>query len=260
MTRFRRFAVALLALWSAATDAAERVVLTGDEDYAPYCYVEDGKFKGMYIDILQKAAQRLVPEYQIELQPRPWTRALAELEKGVSFALFPPGLKKERPYIEPYSVPLYRETVVLFCNEQVMKSPHLRFPEDFAGLKIGVNAGFLLSGRLMDAAHAGVVELDPAKGNEANLKKLAAGRIACYASDRLAAAYSARKLGPALGNGKFVLREAVELSGENTYIAYSMHNNPRYKADFVKKMNEVLQAMKKSGEIGQIESAYLRSE
>jgi polar amino acid transport system substrate-binding protein len=153
-------------------------------------------------------------------------------------------------------VPLYRETVVLFCNDRVMAAPHQRFPEDFAGLQIGVNAGFLLSGRLMDAAHAGMFELEPAKGNETNLRKLAAGRIDCYASDRLAAMYSARKLGAELGKGKFTLREAVELSGENTYIAYSMHSNPPYKADFVKKMNDVLQAMKKSGEIEQIEAAY----
>jgi polar amino acid transport system substrate-binding protein len=256
--RQKALAMLALALWSAAAGATEKVTLYGDDDYAPYSYVEDGRFKGMYVDILQRAAQRLAPEYQVELQPRPWTRALAELEKGVSFALFPPGLKRERPYIEPYSVPLYRETVVLFCNEQVMSAPHSRFPEDFTGIKIGVNAGFLLSSRLMDAVHASVVAIEPAKGNETNLKKLAAGRIACYASDRLAAVYSAKKLGASLGNGKFVLREAVELSGENTYIAYSMYNNPPYKADFVKKMNDALQEMKRSGEIERVEQAYSR--
>jgi ABC-type amino acid transport substrate-binding protein len=72
--------------------------------------------------------------------------------------------------------------------------------------------------------------------------------------------FTARKLGPALSSGKFVLRESVELSGENTYIAYSTHNNPPYKMDFVTKMNEVLQAMKKSGEIEQIEKAYLQAD
>jgi len=238
--------------------AVEKVVIYGDEDYAPYCFIEDGQFKGMYVDILKKAALRLAPEYAVELQPRPWTRGLAELEKGYSFALFPPGLKKERAYIEPYSIPLYRETVVLFCNEDFMKSSPKVFPDDFAGVKIGVNAGFLLSARLMDAARAGIVELEAAKGNETNLKKLAAKRISCYASDRAAAIYSARRLRPFFDQAHFKLQEAVELSGEDTFIAYSVNNNPPYKADFIKRMNEALQAIRKSGEIQRIENAYLQ--
>jgi polar amino acid transport system substrate-binding protein len=238
--------------------AVEKVVLYGDEDYAPYSFVENGEFKGMYVDMLKKAAQRLAPEYEIELQPRPWTRGLAELQRGASFALFPPGLKKERPYIEPYSIPLYRETVVLFCNDDVMKTSRKKFPDDFVGLHIGVNAGFLLSERLMNAVNTGQMTLEPVKGNEANLKKLALKRVDCYASDRAAALYSAKRLRPYLDARGFTMREAVELSGENTYIAYSMYNNPPYKADFVQKMNEAITAIKKSGEVERIEAEYLR--
>lgn len=251
--------VILLGLCPAVmAHAVEKVILYGDEDYAPYSYVENGEFKGMYVDLLKKAAQRLAPEYEIELRPRPWTRGLLELQRGTSFALFPPGLKKERPYIEPYSIPLYRETVVLFCNEDVMKTSHKKFPEDFAGLHIGVNAGFLLSERLMNAANSGLLQLDSAKGNEANIKKLALKRVDCYASDRGAALYSAKRIRPYLDTLGFKMREAVELSGENTYIAYSMYNNPPYKADFVQKMNEAIAAIKKSGEVEKIEDAYLR--
>jgi polar amino acid transport system substrate-binding protein len=241
-----------------AANAVEKVILYGDEDYAPYSFVENDEFKGMYVDILTLAAKKLAPDYEVELVPRPWTRGLVELERGTSFALFPPGLKKERAYIEPYSIPLYRETVVLFCNDSVMKSSRKIFPDDFAGLTIGVNAGFLLSARLIDASNAKQVQLDPVKGNEANLKKLALKRIDCYASDRAAALYSAKKLRPYFDTLNFKLQEAVELSGEDTYIAYSMHNNPPYKADFVKKMNEALHAIKKSGAVEKIEDTYLR--
>jgi polar amino acid transport system substrate-binding protein len=238
--------------------AVEKVTLYGDEDYAPYSFVENGEFKGMYVDLLKKAAQRLAPEYEIDLVPRPWTRALLELQRGTSFALFPPGLKKERPYIEPYSIPLYRETVVLFCNDDVMKTSRRKFPDDFNGLHIGVNAGFLLSERLMSAAQSGSVQLEPAKGNESNLKKLALKRVDCYASDRGAALYSAKRLRPYLDALGFKMHEAIELSGENTYIAYSMYNNPQFKADFVQRMNEAIATLKKNGEISKIEDAYLR--
>ena len=104
--------VCTLWLQAAAVSAAQKIVLYGDDDYAPYSYVEGGQFKGMYVEILKKAAQKLAPEYEVELQPRPWTRALAELQKGYAFALFPPGMKNERAYIKPYSVPLDRKSVV----------------------------------------------------------------------------------------------------------------------------------------------------
>jgi len=241
-----------------AAYATEKVVIYGDDNYAPYSYVEDGNFKGMYIDILQQAAKKLAPAYAVELQAIPWKRGLAELEDGTSFALFPPGLKKERAYIQPYSVVIYRETEVLFCNDAVMKSPRKIFPDDFTGLTIGINLGFLLSDRLMQAAKQGSIKLDPAEGNETNLKKLALHRIDCYASDRAAAVYSMKRLRANFVVSHFALQEAVELSGEDTFIAYSAKNNPTYKADFVSKMNTVLETMKKNGDIAKIENAYLR--
>jgi polar amino acid transport system substrate-binding protein len=251
--------LALLAGGIASTaQAAQPVTLYGDESYPPYSFVEDGQFKGMYVDILTRAAQRLKPAYTITLQPRPWKRGLADLEFGSAFALFPPGLKRERSYIDRYSVPIYRETVVVFCNQAVMATPRKRFPEDFAGLTIGVNLGFLLSDRLMQAAKAGTVTLEAAKTNEANLKKLAGHRIDCYASDRAAARYSAQQLKPYFEANAFHLTEAVELSGEDTFIGYSGKNNPPYKADFIARMDAALEAMKKSGEMAKIVGGYLR--
>jgi len=100
--------------------------------------------------------------------------------------------------------------------------------------------------------------LEQVKGNDGNIKKLALKRVDCYASDRAAALYSAKQLRPYLDTLGFKMREAVELSGENTCIAYSMYNNPPYKADFVKKMNAAINEIKQSGEVEKIEDGYLR--
>ena len=243
-------------VWAAS--AGEKVVLYGDENYAPYSYVENGQFKGMYVDILEKAAEKLKPAYDVSLQPVPWKRGLADLEFGSSFALFPPGLKRERTYIDRYSVPIYRETVVVFCNDAVMSKPRTRFPEDFSGLTVGVNLGFLLSDRLMQAAKAGTVKTESAKNNDANLKKLASHRIDCFASDRAAALHATRQLEGYFAGSGFKLQEAVELSGEDTFIGYSMKNNPAYKADFIAKMDAALETMKRNGQLAKIVAEYLR--
>jgi polar amino acid transport system substrate-binding protein len=250
----------LLCLCVGATtqsQAAETVVLYGDSDYPPYSYVENGRFTGIYVDMLNLAAQSMTPQFKVELRPLPWKRALAEMENGHAFALFPPGLKKERGYITAYSVPLYRETVVLFCNENVMRITRSAFPKDFAGLTVGVNSGFLLSARLIDAANKGLLRLEPARNNEANLKKLALNRIDCYASDRGAALFSAKHLRDTGHLGSFKLQEAVELSGEKTYIGYNGANNPTYKAEFIEKMNVAIEAIRKSGVAARIEESYL---
>ena len=238
--------------------AGEKVILYGDENYAPYSYVENGRFRGMYVDILEKAAQRLKPDYDITLQPVPWKRGLAELEFGSAFALFPPGLKRERTYIDRYSVAIYRETVVVFCNDAVMAAPRKTFPDDFAGLTVGVNLGFLLSDRLMQASRLGTVKLESAKNNDANLKKLAGHRIDCFASDRAAARYAARQLESYFTRTGFKLQEAVELSGEETFIGYSAKNQPAYRADFIARMDAALEAMKRSGQLAKIVADYLR--
>jgi polar amino acid transport system substrate-binding protein len=257
LTRLTAFACLVGLLLSTVASAQQHVVLYGDESYPPYSFVENGQFKGMYVDILTKAAERLKPAYTLELQPRPWKRGLADLEFGSAFALFPPGLKRERTYIDHYSVAIYRETVVVFCHEDVLRKPRRNFPRDFSGLTIGVNLGFLLSDRLMQASRQGIVKLEAAKSNEANLKKLAGHRIDCYASDRAAARYSARQLQPFFATEGFRLVEVAELSGEDTFIGYSGRNNPSYKADFIVQMDAALEAMKKSGEMARIVGDYL---
>ncbi|MEJ7806433.1 MAG: transporter substrate-binding domain-containing protein [Telluria sp.] len=258
MSRLNRLLLCLCLAAAAPGQAAQTVVLYGDADYPPYSYMDKGRFTGIYVDLLTLAASKLGPQFKVELQPLPWKRALAYTENGRAFGMFPPGLMKERTYITTYSLPLYRETVVLFCNESVMKTPRTSFPADFTGLTIGVNAGFLLSRRLIDAARLSQVRLAPATGNEANLKKLSRARIDCYASDRGAALYSAKRLRASGHMGPAPLREAVELSGENTYIGYSALNNPPYKAAFIEKMNAAIDALHKSGAATRIEKAYLQ--
>jgi polar amino acid transport system substrate-binding protein len=243
---------------ASAVQAAERVVLYGDENYPPYSFVQDGQFNGMYVDILKMAAERLKPDYVVELVPISWNRGLLYLQRGTGLGLFPPGFKKERGYIGAYSVPLYQETVVVFCNAKVMQSNPRQFPEDFKGLTMGTNRGFLLSARLMDAVHSGIVKVEEANGNESNLQKLARGRIDCYVSDRAAALYTAKLLRETDASFTMTLNEAVVLTDEETFIGYSAKANPPYKADFIKRMDAVLIEMKSSGEIRTIVTDFLR--
>lgn len=253
----------LMALFSVAAAAQQKVVLYGDDDYAPYSFVENGQLKGIYVDLLRMAAKKLVPHYEVTLEPVPWKRGLGALQNGTALALFPPYKIAKRDYIGPYSVPLYHETVVLFCSPGIMAVPRPHFPNDFKHVRIGINLGFALSDRLVEAARTGAVSLEEAKGNQANLRKLVLNRVDCYANDRVSVLYSVKQLQNTpsfLPWRRFKLMEAVELSGQDAYIGYSRAFQAPYKTDFINRMNAALVELNKAGTVERVIADYTRED
>lgn len=235
--------------------ASETVIIEGDDAYPPYSYVEDGQFKGIYVELIKIAAKQLAPQYTVVLEPTPWKRGLKNLEEGKSLALFAPIYNKERSYISAYSTPLYRETVVLFCTDAVMDKSPRTFPEDFAGLTIGANLGFFLGEQMASASKAKVVTLSESKDS---LQKLQSGEIDCYANDRLATYNSFNTLRDKQRRSNltrfsdFRLNPAQELTSAETYIAYGAASQASYKDDFIQQMNSALEQVKKNGVINQL--------
>ena len=249
--------VATVSLATAAS-AGETVIIEGDDAFPPYAYVENGQYKGIYVELLSLAAKQLAPRYNVVLKPIPWKRGLKNLEEGKTLALFAPFRNAERDYISAYSTPLYHETVMLFCSDAVMNKSPRKFPEDFAGLTIGANLGFVLGERMAAATKAKLFTLSESKGNQANLQRLQAGTIDCYASDRLAAYYSFNLLLDQQRRNKlsrfqsFRLNPAQQLSSEETLIAYSARHPASYKEDFIQQMNAALEQVNNSGVINQL--------
>lgn len=69
----------------------QRVTIFADDAYPPYSYAENDRAVGIYPEILH-AADVLMTEFEIDLQPIPWRRGLKLLEAGRIFALLPPLL------------------------------------------------------------------------------------------------------------------------------------------------------------------------
>lgn len=246
-----------LLLLAGPLPAAERVVLEGDDDYAPYAFMENGRYTGIYIEFFKKVAEKLAPDYQLELRPVPWKRGLKNIENGSSFALFPPYFNSDRQYIQHYSSSIHQENIVLFCREEVMKSGNKKFPADFSDLHIGVNLGFTLGDKMVAAVRAGQVRVEEVKGNEANIKKLLAGRIDCYANDRISVLYGIKKWQEKYGFINLKVVESAYLSAENVFIAYSQINKPAYSHDFIYKMNRAIEEVKKTGIMNKMISQYI---
>ncbi|HAT31482.1 MAG TPA: hypothetical protein DCW29_11705 [Janthinobacterium sp.] len=250
------------ALVAATPAALPVVVIYADDNYPPYSFVEHGQLTGIYTLIVQKVIERL-PEYQVQLVPVPWNRGLLLLEKGQAFALYPPYSRPaERPYMK-YSEPMLGEQVAVFCNADVIARRSLKsWPDDYAGLRIGMNTGFLVGGKQFeDAVQAGRISVDAAHGSRANLLKLMRGRTDCYLNDRLSIQWELgrmRKEG-LLDPTYLRLAETAELSTEQGYLGYTELAPALFpfRQDFIQKFNAAIRDLKRSGEIDEAIGHFL---
>ena len=231
---------------------AQALVIGGDDDYAPYSYQLNGRLTGIYTDIITLALARMGERHR--LQPLPWKRGLERLKNGQIDLLYPPyKWPAQRPYMM-YSVSILRETPALFCRaEQASKLK--RFPDDFLGLALGRNAGFLIP-EVDQAAAEGRVYVQEASDAVANIKKMLVGRIDCYVSDRLVAMYELQRL-KALGvyDGHSI-KEVVTFDSRHGYLG--VHKDaPVALKQFIERFNRSIETMKVDGSIEKVIKRYV---
>ena len=261
----RSLLLSLCLVFTVSIFAATDVTVYCDDAYAPYSYKENGKVKGIYVDILKKAFSKM-KDYNVKIEAVPWKRGLSYLERGTGFALFPPYYHPEkRPYMSPYSEPILDENVAVFCREEILTKPRPDWPEDYYGLRVGNNAGFQIrSEKFWKAVKEGKLKLDEAKGTDKNILKLATKKIDCYANDRLSILWEIKKLkesGKYDEGGKHSrIVESVIVSTEKGYIGFTNKDKGKFgfKDDFLAKINKIIKNMKASGEIDKIIKNYIK--
>ena len=242
---------------------AQRVIIYGEATYKPYSWVENGEFKGLYIDILQRVFQQM-KDYQVTLKAVPWERGLHLLEVGKGFALFPPHYHPaRRPYMSPYSFPLFMEKTILVCNKSVASKHREKWPDDYMGLTIGQSSGYLLGGEaFFEAVEQEKIFISDSLRAGQNLLMVASGRIDCYINDELVINEELMML----NSNKNYIKTLEKLDSgrvvafKESYLGFTNVNeeNFPYKADFVKQFNHILKEMTDSGEVEAIAAKYLQ--
>lgn len=243
------------------------VTLYADAGYPPYAYEKNGKPAGLYYEIVSTAVKRM-QGYKVEIQPVPWKRGMNLLKSGNGFALYPPYHNtRDEPWTWPYSLPLYEEKVVAVCRKDILAAkPRKRWPEDFYGLTIGNNAGFIVGGEAFEAAiRDGHLKVEEARDNATNLIKLGLKRIDCYINDRVSIQWTLKQLKAEgrydEGSSHAELAEALVIATEQGFLGYSDRDNGRYsyKTDFVKQFDSIIYQMKRSGEIDTIARNFFKT-
>lgn len=272
-----RIIVLLLLLWPLSVFGGDiDVTIYVDDAYIPFSYKEDGKAKGIYIDVLN-AAFRKMDGFNVRLKPVPWKRCKYMMENGYGFGMAPAFFHgHDWPYLYPYSLPVYTETIIAVCDEKILKDPRPNWPEDYVGLKIGNVTGFDGWGgerfrALVKEKQIDYVELN---GSEKVIQVLLRKGCDCIMMEDLAFDYEIRRMEktgsynpetgmyqPKRGKGEYIrFKKGAVIGKDPVYIGYSepaiQKGEYPFAYTFRKQLDGVIYEMTRSGEIDRIMDAW----
>lgn len=234
-----------------------------DNAYIPFSFKDGKQAKGMYIDVL-KAVFRKMPDFEVSLTPIPWSRGKVMMKKGQGFGLAPAFFHgHDWPYLYPYSLPFYTETIEAICHEGTLKkTARKNWPDDYIGLKIGNVNGF--DGWGGEKFRALVKEKKIAYfevgGSEALIKMVESKRADCIMMEDKAFDFVLRKLKNSNKKGKSFgsnLVKSAIIGQDPVYIGYSKKKlDLQDSLKFRQAFDSALYLMLKNGEVEKIMDAY----
>lgn len=164
--------LAILLLSCSALLARAETLVAIDNANPPFMYLLEGQPQGLYPQMLQAIFARLGEPLLI--QPMPWKRALL---RGAAGEVGIAGIYRnaERIKLFDYSEPIFEERLLLY----VQQDKPFTFDQigDLHGKRIGVIRGWSYSEDFDQAVREGRILAQEGSSDEANLRKLASGRL-----------------------------------------------------------------------------------
>lgn len=237
------YCLCVIPLW-----ADQEIVIYGDENYPPYSYVENGEAKGIYVDILKKAFEKM-PNYSVSIRMASWQEGTNCLKNGECSAVFPMYHQKSNEYWVNYSEMVLKEKTVVFGTKSALAHKS-RWPSDFAGSKIVLNKntnGKGVGGSMfINALSQWNINATESMEEQKNLRQVATGRVDFVVSDGIT------------NISKFSnLKQGAVVNVNLGYLGFTkVDSEYKMSPKFMKKFNKVIRTMKKNQEIDKIVAKY----
>jgi polar amino acid transport system substrate-binding protein len=238
--------LALLAVPLAAIADTYKLVTL---EYPPYEYTENGKVKGLAVEIIKEAFKLM--KHEVTIQSYPWARSQAMFEAGDVDGIF-----------TFFKTPA-REQFTLFGNEPVVNQPislwvqkdaKIEFDGDLTKLKaysFGVVNKVSYGDKFDAAVKEGGLRTDSANTIDSSIEKLVAGRIDIWVSNRYGAVHDLKRMGK-LANVRELTPPIQETAA---YVGFSKkRNHTALRDDF----DKALLNMKQSGAYESLLKKYAR--
>ncbi|MEF9951890.1 MAG: transporter substrate-binding domain-containing protein [Clostridium sp.] len=216
------------------------IIVGGDSDYPPYEFIDkDGKYRGFNIDIMEAIAEKI--GYTVSFEPKKWSEALSDLEKGKIDAV--QGMNKIT----------LRENMFLFSNpytinEQVIftksDTSYITDIGDLHGRRVGLQEDDVCMQLLNGVSDINIV---PYKSQRDAMMGLLNGEVEAVIGNKIVGLYEIQKN---------KLLDKVKITGETVFSTeYSMVTNVKNK-DIIPMFNKGLEDIKASGEYDRIHNKW----
>jgi len=232
----------LLALFVVFLQAQNLKIMT--EIFSPYQFRENGKLKGISVDIV-KAIQKEIGDTS-KIKVYPWARGVKILDNKPNSILFSMMKTPQRANKYYWVGPIDKLEMVFFKKRGA--NIKLTTIDDARKVK---KIGVAKSVANYDVLKAkGFKNLDVISGSDdRNIEKLLKGRIDLWPYVKAAGLYNAKKLGKA---GEIVPIDNVILAQGYLYIAF----NKKTDKNIVKKWQKAFDKLQKNGIIEKIKREY----
>lgn len=237
-----------ISLLTGSLFASEMIELSGDMNYPPYSYKEDGVAKGVYVDIINSAFAK-IPDYDVSFNMMAYKRAIALTKKGKTVGFFPPYYSEGRTAWTKFSEPILGETTIVFAKGKTLENK-VNYPEDFHGttacLNRGFNKGLLGGNKFADAIKNKKIKLIEANDAQGCLSRVKRDMADFYINDQL------------IDTSKFPsIKKGMKAKANFGHVGFTLKTKKYpFMNDLQQKFNNVIKQMKKSGEIDKILKNY----
>lgn len=228
------------------TTEPEIEILTGT--IPPYSFIEDGKQKGLIVEIIEAMAKHTGHSGKIKFLP--WKRALQDVLDGGQFdqpvrMIIPLNRSDEREFKYTWIQEIYVDDTV-FVTKKGM-TPKIERAEQALNLSTGVLLGSPLEAQIR---RLGFKNVDAAVDEETNARKLNLGRIAVWHVARMVAPFVFIQLGFSPTD----LEYSTGLEPNDLYLAGSKKFPPK----IAELWQEAMKKTKEDGTFARIVKKYSR--
>ncbi|WP_421904156.1 substrate-binding periplasmic protein [Maridesulfovibrio sp.] len=215
------------------------------EEYPPYSYLQDGKPKGLFIDLVHRIQEKLDGECS-EVKFYPWARGYKKLQAGEGDVLFPMCMTTERSTMFKFVGPVFWDDIYFYRK----KGSNIELKNFDDAKKVGKIAVTRYDVFHQNLASMGYTNLDFSASPKFDFMKLLRDRVDLVPMGRKVISYFFER-NPEL-DFNMLERVGPPVFFTSNYIAFSIDTPD----EIVRKWQRALEQLKKEGEWLEIVDKY----
>lgn len=250
--RLAAILMAILLINACTKPPKQEIILTVDDAFYPYMYLEEDTPKGLYTEIVTRVASQIVT-FETKVVAKRWNEALSDVKSGTAHGLVGTyKLTEKRPWLTHYSEPIFEEEIVFICAAKHRGTKFEVFPRDFVNMLIVNIADYdgWLNYNPRNKDFTDVVNFFEAPNIETAFKMTAQGNVDCAIFERMSYNYMLNKHTNTAKDSSSMPYVAMSFKKDNAFVGFNSESkDAQVISAYKKQFDATLQKMRENGEL-----------